>query len=61
MDTRFSSLSDLILKRFDNDIKTKSILKLVQIMKLKENQEIKCHIPVSNPNEKKKLGVHGAE
>ena len=29
-------------------------------MKLKENQEKKCHIPVSNPNNKK-LGVHGAE
>ena len=29
-------------------------------MKLKENQEKKCHIPVSNPNNKNS-GVHGAE
>ena len=33
-------------------IKQKAFQKLAQIMKLKEleNQEKKCHIPVSNPN-----------
>ena len=30
--------------------KQKTFQKLAQIMKLKENQEKKCHIPVSNPN-----------
>ena len=44
-------------------LKQKAFKKLAQIMKLKENQEKKCHIPVSNPNygKKQKLGVHGAE
>ena len=31
-------------------LKQKALKKLAQIMKLKENQEKKCHIPVSNPN-----------
>ena len=31
-------------------LKQKAFQKLAQIMKLKENQEKKCHIPVSNPN-----------
>ena len=30
-------------------------------MKLKENQEKKYHIGVSNPHAKQKLSVHGAE
>ena len=38
VDTRISSLSYIKLKRLDNDIK-KAFQKLVQIMKLKENQE----------------------
>ena len=31
-------------------LKQKAFQKLAQIMKLKENQEKKSHIPVSNPN-----------
>ena len=31
-------------------LKQKAFQKLAQIMKLKENKEKKCHIPVSNPN-----------
>ena len=31
-------------------LKQKAFQKLAQIMKLKENQEKKCNIPVSNPN-----------
>ena len=43
-------------------VKQKAFQTLAQIMKLKENQEKKCNIPVSNPNyAKQKLGVHGAE
>ena len=34
-------------------LKQKAFQKLAQIMKLKENQEKKSHIPVSNPNLKK--------
>ena len=30
-------------------------------MKLKENQEKKCHNPVSNPHAYQNLSVHGAE
>ena len=41
-------------------LKQKAFQKLAQIMKLKENQEKKNHIPVSNLN-LTKLGVHGAE
>ena len=60
VDTRISSLSYIIVKRFDNDIKTKTLQKLIQIMKLKENQNKKktkrkkktCHIVVSNPPSK---------
>ena len=33
-------------------LKQKAFQKLAQIMELKENQEKKCHIPVSNPNNK---------
>ena len=57
VDTRISSLRYIKLNRLDNNIKTK----LVQIMKLKENQEKKCHIAVSNPHAQQKLSVHGAE
>ena len=39
VETRISSLGYIKLKRLDNDIKTKNISKLVQMMKLKENQE----------------------
>ena len=39
LDTRISSLSYIKLKRLDNDIKTKAFQELVQMMKLKENQE----------------------
>ena len=34
-------------------LKQKAFQKLAQIMKLKENQEKKCHIPVSNSNSNK--------
>ena len=34
-------------------LKQKAFQKLAQIMKLKENQEKKCHIPVSNPKHAK--------
>ena len=36
-------------------LKQKAFQKLAQIMKLKENQEKKNHIPVSNPNLTKTL------
>ena len=49
VDTHISSLSCIKLKRLDN-IKTKSIQELVQMMKLKENQEKKVSHPVSNPH-----------
>ena len=53
MSTRIFSLSYIKLKRLDNDIKTKIFQELAQIMKLKENQENKYHIPVSNSNSNK--------
>ena len=31
-------------------LKQKAFQELVQMMKLNENQEKKCHIPVSNPH-----------
>ena len=36
-------------------LKQKAFQKLVQMMKLKENQEKKCHVLVSNPHAKQKL------
>ena len=36
-------------------LKQTAFQKLAQIMKLKENQEKKCHIPVSNPNNKNSM------
>ena len=40
---RISSLINIKLKRLINDIKRKSLQKIVQIMKLMENQEKRTH------------------
>ena len=52
-----SSLSYIKVKRFDKDIKTKTLQKLIQIMKLKENQ----NTPPPPPKEKKTMPHHGIE
>ena len=57
--TRVSPHS-VILKRLDNDIKTKSISKTCTNYEIKGKPRKKSHIPVSNPN-LTKLDVHGAE
>ena len=50
MDTRFSTLSYIKLKRLDNDIKTKSITKTCTNYETIGKPRKKSHIPVSNPN-----------
>ena len=66
VDTRIFLLSYIKVKRFDNDIKTKTLQKLIQIMKLKKNENTpppkkkqkqkqktkQCHIVVSSPPSK---------